>query len=78
MQGRLKEGSRGYRELEGFTGGYKWLQGVQGITGDDKGLLRVIRGYRGLQGMTGVTRDYSFLLGVTRDYTGLQEVGAGY
>ena len=54
------------------------MQGVQGITGDDKGLLRVIRGYRGLQGMTGVTRDYSFLLGVTRDYTGLQEVGAGY
>ena len=41
------------------------------VTGDDKGLLRVIRGYRGLQGMTGVTRDYSFLQGVAREYTGL-------
>ena len=48
-----------------LEGGYKGLQGVQGVTG----------GCKRLQGLTG---SYHWLQGVTRGYKGLQEVTWGY
>ena len=36
---------RGYRGLQGVTGGYN---GLQGVTGDDKELQGVTEGYKGL------------------------------
>ena len=41
---------RGYRGLQGVTGGDK---GLQGLTRSYRRLQRVIRGYRGLQEVTG-------------------------
>ena len=50
----LQRVTRGYRGLQGVTGGDKGLQGVtkgyrglQGVAGEDKGLQRVRRGDRG-------------------------------
>ena len=47
---------RGYKGLQGVTGGYKRLQRVTRVTG----------GYKGLQGVTGGDKG---LQGVTKDYT---------
>ena len=60
----MKEGSKGYRRLQGVIGGYKGLKGggtgvttgfrgLQGVTGGYKGLPWVTRGDRGLRGFTG-------------------------
>ena len=38
--------TRGDRGLQRVTGGYKGLQGLQGITTGDKGLQRVTRGFK--------------------------------
>ena len=32
--------------------------GLQGVTGDDKGLQGVTEGYRGYEGLQGVTKGY--------------------
>ena len=50
------------------TGGYKGLQGIQGVTGGYKGLQGVTGGYKGLQG---VTESDKGLKGVTGGYKGL-------
>ena len=47
-------------EIKGVARGYR---GLQGVTGGDKGSLGISRGYRGLQGFTGGHRG---LQGVTR------------
>ena len=58
-----------------LEGGYKGLQGVQGVTGAYKGFQGVAKGYKGLQG---VTIGYRALLGDTRDYRRLQGVTGCY
>ena len=60
-------GYKGYLELQGITGGYRWFtggnRGQQSITGG-------YRGYRGLNGVTGGYKGYLELHGVTGYYRG--------
>ena len=68
IQGVTGEVTRGYRGLQGVTGGYKGLQGgYRGFTRGYNGLQGVSGGYKELQGVTGG------LQGVTRGYRGLQQ-----
>ena len=64
--------NRGYRGLQGATGGDK---GLHGFTRGKMGLQRVTRGDKGLQG---VRKGYRGLQGVTGGYKGLQGVTGGY
>ena len=61
--------------IQGLQGVTRDDRGWQGVTEGDKGLQRVTRGYRGLQEVTG---GYKRLQGVTGGYRGLQGVTEGY
>lgn len=62
---KFQKSTRGYRRLEGVTGGFKWLQEV------------ILSGYRGLKG---ITESYKKIQGITRSYRKLhvQGIRGGY
>ena len=53
---------------------YRGYRGLQGVTGGDKGLHGVTKGYRGYKGLPAVTNGYRGLQGVKRGYRWLQRI----